>query len=99
MSTCTLTGTLRNVAGQPVAGARVGARVDNQGNAPAFTSSGVALADDVVETETNDNGTFTMTLERGTRVVLHIEAIGLHRQVLVPDLASVTLKELLDANV
>lgn len=96
---CTVTGSLSNVAGQPLARARVGVRVDDLGNAPVFTVDGRALGSDVFETETNDAGAFTFTAERGTRIVLHIEAIGLHRQLLVPDLASATLKELLDVNV
>jgi hypothetical protein len=95
--TCTVTGVLKSLAGTPVPGALVAVSLDTPGHGVSFVS-GSALSREEVRTETDANGAFSLTLQQGARVVLRIPDLGLHAQLLIPNAASVTLQELLDAN-
>lgn len=94
---CTVTGVLKSLAGTPRPGALVAVSLDTPGRGVTFLA-GAALARDEVRTETDAAGDFSLTLRQGARVVLRIPDLGLHAQLLIPNAASVTLQELLDAN-
>jgi hypothetical protein len=97
MPSCNLTGVLKSLTGTPVPGALVAVSLDTTGRGVSFIS-GSALSREEVRTETDAAGVFSLTLQQGARVVLRIPDLGLHAQLLIPNAVSVTLQELLDAN-
>lgn len=96
MPSCTLSGSLISLSGVPLVGACVFVRRDDPGNAPPFVGdAGVGVAE--ISTTTDSAGAFSMTLAQGAPVVIRIPDLALHFQAVVPDAASVSLKELVDA--
>ena len=99
MAQCVITGTLVNVVGTPMAHAVVGVRADVPANGVVFDEDGQAVGDGERIDLTDENGYFEISLVRGLHIVIRIEALNLFRQVTVPDQATVTLEELINAHV
>lgn len=87
LPTCELTGNISDAAGNPVVGASVEARVLGQ---PTIETN-VALTDDSVTVQTDDNGVFYLTLVRLSVVEIFINRINYRRQLTVPNLANVNI--------
>jgi hypothetical protein len=97
MTTCTLSGTMTSLSGQPLAGALVAIRRDDPGNVVPFVQ-GSAVSRHEISTKTDDHGQFSVTLARGAKVVIRIPDLGLHIQTQVPDSPTVTLEEIVNAS-
>lgn len=94
---CILTGKISTLTGTPAPRAPVFIRRDDvDGRAPFV--GGAALTRDEIVVHTDDTGSFSVTLARGAPVVIRIPDLGLHFQTRIPDAASVTLEELVDAS-
>lgn len=87
LPTCELTGNIVDAAGNPIAGASVEARILGQ---PTIETN-VALTDDSVTVQTDDNGVFFLTLVRLAVVEIFITRINYRRQLTVPNLTNVNL--------
>lgn len=88
ISTCDITGHVYDVAGQPVEGAAVVARILGF---PTTVDSQAALSDTTVTVRTDENGAFTLTLVREAYVDIAIAKASYRRQLTVPDSASAVL--------
>lgn len=99
MASCIVSGRITDVNGSPVSGAVVGFRLVSPGNEPVFDADGNALATWSKIVATDDNGNWSITLLQGQQFVIKIDAIRLHRQVTIPEEASATLEEVLNADV
>lgn len=95
MAVCTVSGRVIDVNGSPVIGAVVGFSPDGPG--VEFIDGDAVSRDERVAT-TGPDGTWSVNLQQGARVVIRIEEIGLHAQVQIPEQSSATLEEVLDGN-
>jgi hypothetical protein len=99
MPTCYVTGVILTVTGAPARGAVVATWPEIEPGRPGFAAGGEALSQQGARAVTDELGRFALTLVRGARVVVRCEAIGLARQLTVPDREEITFKELIDADV
>jgi hypothetical protein len=97
MAQCIVSGTLTNLTGAPIASATVIFRLDQGANDVTFKDGNAITEDEHVEL-TDEYGNFSVSLTQGTRVLVRIDKLRLHRQVLVPESATATLEELLDGD-
>lgn len=97
MTTCILTGRLVELTGSPIQGAPIALRPDRGRNTTLFTN-GNALGEDEHIELTGEDGEFAISLTRGLRLIIRIDALDLHKQVTVPEQATCTLEELIDGN-
>ena len=100
MAVCNVTGRLTRINSAPIEDAVVAWRLDTDPNAPSFDANGNALssADEFVEV-TDANGEFAINLTQGVRMIVRIPALSVYRQVRIPEQASATLEEVLNADV
>lgn len=98
MPACFVTGTLVDINSSPINAAVVAVRRDDPGNEVPFVD-GQALGLKEIKVQTNAQGQFGVSLLQGSRVVIKIDALGLNKQVLVPEAPTATLEELLNADV
>ena len=98
MPNCLISGTLADVNGSRIQRATVAVRRASSPNNPIFVGT-QAISDEEHKILTDENGQFSISLVQGLDIVMRIDAIGLHRQVRVPEQASATLEEVLNADV
>lgn len=92
-ATCTLIGKIVGANGQPMQTIAVRARPVSQRNATIVVDDAI-VSEAAIETQTDVNGGFSLTLVRGLQVVVTCDVIGFSKQVTIPDAASVDLKDL-----
>ena len=98
MTTCILSGRLVELTGSPIQGAVISFRPDRGRNTVLFTDGGALGEDEHVEL-TGEDGEFAISLTQGLTLILRIDAVDLHKQVTVPEQATVTLEELINGDV
>jgi len=91
---CIVSGTLARISGGAIAGAVVAFA---PAQTPVFVDGRALSAEERVEL-TDENGQFSVSLVQGLDVIIRIDEINLHRQVTIPETATVTLEELLDGD-
>ena len=84
---CTLTGNINDLAGNPIAGAAISARVIGM---PTIAVN-VGITDDLLTATTDDNGVFNLSLARTAVVDVFIPKINYRRQLTVPNSPSANL--------
>jgi hypothetical protein len=84
---CTITGNINDLAGNPIAGAAVSARVIGM---PTIAVN-VGLTDDLQTAITDDSGVFNLTIAKLAVVDVFIPRINYRRQLTVPNLETVNL--------
>ena len=93
-ATCTVQGSVAASNGQRLAGIAVRAHPVSERSAPVFLATGEIVHLSPVETQTDENGNFSMSLIQGLVVVITIDVIGYSRKVTIPSQATVQLKDL-----
>jgi hypothetical protein len=89
-ATCILTGTVESPPGTPVEGARVRVRTI----ALQLLSNGAGAAVNDLETRTDGDGAWALTLARGLHAQIDIEELDLYKDITIPDLSTVDLSAL-----
>ena len=91
IQTCVLTGYLLDLAGHPIQGAAVVARI--VGNPTLLNNGGVGIGvgDNVLSTKSDNNGAFFLELARNVVVDIFISAIQYRRTLTVPNTATADL--------
>lgn len=87
MPTCTITGNVNDLSGEPIVGVAISAKVLGLPTIEAV----VGLTDDSVTATTDDSGVFSITLVRLAVVEIFIPRINYRRQLTVPNAASINL--------
>jgi hypothetical protein len=93
--TCVVSGEILNLDGTPNTDVHIKAWVDS-----TCMDQGGQLVGDVgvtskqIDAFTEDDGTFSITLIRGAKVRIEIEAISLRKDILVPDAATALFSDL-----
>lgn len=93
MATCTITGKLIDVNGQPRALVPVRATPVSERGAPIFSSAGELVDNATIATQTDENGHFALAIAQGIDVVLTIDAIGYSHKITVPLIGTVDIKD------
>lgn len=88
LDTCTLTGHINDMQGNPQVGIAVSAQIVGM---PSIEQSLVALTDDLVSVLTDANGEFFLPLVRLADVEIFIPATNYKRRLTVPNAASADL--------
>jgi hypothetical protein len=103
VTVCIVSGLIVDIRGAPVAGTRIGVTMDVATSAASPNSgafvTGRAFGRSPVDVVTDENGRFSLSLERRLPIIIHIDEIGVHRQVTVPDAPTATLEEVLHGDV
>ncbi|MFZ2907996.1 MAG: hypothetical protein WA014_02520, partial [Minisyncoccia bacterium] len=89
-ATCILTGTVESPPGTPVEGARVRVRTI----ALQLLANGAGAAVNDLETRTDGDGAWALTLARGLHAQVDIEDLDLYKDITIPDLTTVDLSAL-----
>jgi hypothetical protein len=84
---CTVTGNVNGPDGEGMSGVVISARLVGE---PTIEVN-VALTDDALTAQTDDNGVFTLTLVRLAVYEIFIPRVNYRRQITVPNLATVNL--------
>jgi len=90
LQTCTLTGHVAALDGQPLSGVAVSARVLGR---PSVEQNAAVMDDGLVTATTDGNGQFFLTLVRLADVEVFIPAANFRRRIVVPNQASADLFE------
>lgn len=96
LETCSVTGEIRRADGEPIEGSVVSAwiksRADDKGGQIA---SGVGVTSDPVQVFSGEDGTFQIPLLRGGVFLIEIPDINLRKEIAVPSVDTIELKDLI----
>jgi hypothetical protein len=88
MPTCTITGVITDLTGEPVEGASINAKIIG---IPSVENNNVAVTDELISAATDANGNFSIALLRLADVEITIPKVNYRRQLVVPNTPTANL--------